>query len=413
MYRPVLLIPMLALLWALPASAQVSLPGVDLPRAGTVIDPLVGGVLDDVTQLERDIAREARSLARLRERRIDRLIRRNSDVIERDERGEPARRGVLLVMDIAPEGLAAAQAAGFGLLGQERIAELSLTVETLAIPEGLTLAEAQGQLSLLLPDAMITADNLHFQSGRAAPPPPMPARSAAASSRAVPIGVIDGAPAQTNEAISIRGFAKGAPAASDHGSAVVDLLAYAGARSIHVADVYGANPAGGNALAIAQALGWLVQRGVKVINVSLVGPRNMLVERAIAGAQARGVVIVAAVGNDGPAAPPAYPASYSNVVAVTAVDRRNRALIEAGRALHLDYAAPGADIYGVNARGERDRLRGTSFAAPLVSARIAAAQGVGNSWKRALDSEARDLGERGEDALYGRGLVCEDCRPGR
>ncbi len=43
-------------------------------------------------------------------------------------------------------------------------------------------------------------------------------------------------------------------------------------------------------------------------------------------------MIVAAVGNDGPSARPAYPASYPGVLAVTGVDGRNRALIEAGRA---------------------------------------------------------------------------------
>ena len=83
--------------------------------------------------------------------------------------------------------------------------------------------------------------------------------------------------------------------------------------------------------------------------------------------------MVAAVGNDGPAAPPAYPASYPGVLAVTGVDGRNRALIEAGRALHLDYAAPAADMRAVNAKGKWIKVRGTSFAVPFVAARAAAA----------------------------------------
>ena len=95
-------------------------------------------------------------------------------------------------------------------------------------------------------------------------------------------------------------------------------------------------------------------------------------------------------------------------MAVTGVDGRNRALIEAGRALHLDYAAPGADIVGVDARGRAKKLRGTSFAAPLVAARIAAAGGT--SWRAKVDGEARDLGKKGHDDTYGRGLVCEKCR---
>jgi subtilisin family serine protease len=116
------------------------------------------------------------------------------------------------------------------------------------------------------------------------------------------------------------------------------------------------------------------------------------------------MAIVAAVGNDGPAAPPAYPASYPGVIAVTGVDGRNRALIEAGRALHLDYAAPGADMLGAKAGGGMAPLRGTSYAAPLVAARLA------GSSLAALDREAVDLGKRGPDKIYGRGLVCGDCR---
>lgn len=160
---------------------------------------------------------------------------------------------------------------------------------------------------------------------------------------------------------------------------------------------------------MAKGLGWLVARGSKVVTISLVGPRNAVLGRAIEAAQRKGVVIVAAVGNDGPASPPSFPASYDGVVAVTAVDGKRRALIEAGRALHLDYAAPGADIYGRNAKGKRISLRGTSFATPLVAARAAQAIGQGRDWRDVLDGEAEDLGKKGHDDTFGRGLVCGRC----
>src|SRR3546814_18774702 len=66
-------------------------------------------------------------------------------------------------------------------------------------------------------------------------------------------------PGQAFNVRATRGFAKGAPHPSDHGSAVVSLLEYAGAANIRVADVYGTDKAGGNALAIARGLGWLVE----------------------------------------------------------------------------------------------------------------------------------------------------------
>jgi hypothetical protein len=94
---------------------------------------------------------------------------------------------------------------------------------------------------------------------------------------------------------------------------------------------------------------------------------------------------------------------------VTAVDGRRRPLIEAGRALHLDYAAPGADIRASNRSGKRVKVRGTSFATPLVAARVAAAIDGGGNWRAALDREAEDLGVRGADDRFGRGLVCGAC----
>lgn len=107
-----------------------------------------------------------------------------------------------------------------------------------------------------------------------------------------------------------------------------------------------------------------------MINVSLVGPRNPLVERAVAQALARGVQIVAAVGNDGPAAPPLYPAAYPGVIAAP-VDRRDRILPEAGRGPHADFAAPGSDMAAAAANGRWVTVRGASFAAPLVAGLLA------------------------------------------
>lgn len=392
----------LTTLAAAPLAAQVGLPALSLPRLERVAPP----VFEPVETL----AASATRLARERVQTLDRLVRRESAVIERDARGNPARRGELLVMDLDPAALALVQSAGFAMLGNEPIAELDLMITRLRTPAGLGLAEAEALLNRLLPEAVVSADSLHFQSGLTR----SGVRASAAPQHTHPsgpsIGVIDGAPGREAPVTALRGFARGAPLPSNHGSAVVSLLASAGAGKIRVADVYGADKAGGNALAIARALGWLVGEGSKVVTMSLVGPHNPVLERAVAAARSRGVVIVAAVGNDGPAAPPAYPASYPGVLAVTGVDGKRRALIEAGRALHLDYAAPGADIRGVDAKGKSVALRGTSFAAPLVAARAAKALASGAAWRKMLDAEALDLGKKGRDDVYGTGLLCGDCR---
>jgi hypothetical protein len=96
-------------------------------------------------------------------------------------------------------------------------------------------------------------------------------------------------------------------------------------------------------------------------------------------------------------------------LAVTGVDVRGRALIEAGRAAHLDYAAPAAGIFARNRTGKWSRVRGTSYAVPLVAARVAAALDRGANWRETLDREAVDLGARGPDVWFGRGLLCRSC----
>src|SRR6185295_17270695 len=100
-----------------------------------------------------------------------------------------------------------------------------------------------------------------------------------------------------------------------------------------------------------------------------------------AAVQARGIKVVAAVGNDGPAAPLQYPASYPGVISVTGVDAQGRALPEAG---HLDFAAPGADMIAAFPGQGYTVVRGTSFAAPLAAARLA----ISGSYDR-LTLEAR------------------------
>lgn len=399
-------LPLLALCAAVmgaPAIGQLGLPRLGLPALSMPRLPL-----DDTLKTASETAGDTvQQLLAARHERADRLVERFPELIEFDAHGDPARRGELLLMGAEPEELRAAQEAGFVLSGIERMDSLNLTVSRLSLPPALPLAKAEALLRKVAPQAEVSADTLHFQTGSTSLPMLATAASTQGAAIATPVGVVDGAPAQPVAAL--RGFAKGAPVASHHGSAVASLLARTGVRNVRMADVYGTDTAGGNALALVRALNWLVGGGARVISISLAGPKNAAVGKAISAAQRKGAVIVAAVGNDGPAAPPAYPASYPDVVAVTAVDGRNRALIEAGRAIHLDYAAPGADILAMNKAGKKVRVRGTSYAVPLVAARAARALDRGNDWRTTLDREAEDLGPVGNDNQFGRGLLCRGC----
>lgn len=395
-----------------PAASQLGLP------VGQTVDGMTGavrGTLDEVRGINATApVRSVTQLARDRVARLTALVRGNRDTIAFDDQGQPARKGVVLLLDPTPEALAVAQKLGFGVAATDRFNALGLGVTELIVPEGIALADAVKRLRSALPRQTITADQLHFQSGGATARGNRPdGASAQGPPIAAKVGIIDSGVAPMVSTVGAKGFVRGAPAPGDHGTAIASLLSYAGVRNIVSADVYGRDPAGGNALSIVRALDWMATQQVPVVSISLVGPRNPLLERAVAAVVRRGTIIVAAVGNDGPSAPPAYPASYSGVMAITGVDGRDRVLIEAGRASHLDYAAPAADMRALDATGRNRAVRGTSFAVPLAAARIAAAsdRGKGGANLRAtLDQEARDLGKKGPDAQFGRGLLCASCR---
>jgi len=237
------------------------------------------------------------------------------------------------------------------------------------------------------------------------------------------------APALARIPLRQQAFAPGGAQVSPHATAIASLLAgedgaFHGAApgaGLYVADVYGPTAAGGSALAVARGLAWLADAGTPVVNISLVGPPNALLAAAVAHAIARGHIIVAAVGNDGPAAPPLYPAAYPGVVGVTGVDARRRVLLEAGRGPQVAFAAPGADLLAAapGLAGGYGPVRGTSYAAPFVAALLAQAlprpdPQAARAAVEALARQATDLGAPGRDPVYGWGAVGLDLavRPG-
>ena len=406
---------------AIPPVAALPVPTANLPVAGPVLQNILGQpgaqqaispTLDTVGGLTQTIANSGESnLLELRRLRLNELIRTNRATVESDANGSPVRRGIVAVLDPDPAGLQAALHSGFRIASDRPDPNLGLRVVSLATPNGMSAKNALKLLEKVAPGLQADLDHLFEPAGGSL----APMAGAVAAFQAAPggqaIGMIDGGvashPSLAGKSIEQSGFA-GAPQPTGHGTAVASLLvgshgsfrgAATGAR-LYVADVYGGNRAAGSATAIVAALGWLSGHRPAVINISLVGPPNRLVQRAIQVVQSHGIQVVAAVGNDGPAAPPQYPASYPGVIAVTAVDAGGRALPEAGKAAHVDFAAPGADMAAATPGTGYTRVRGTSFAAPLAAARLLAAGSPG-----ALAAEARPGKGR-----VGHGIVCGACR---
>lgn len=404
-----------------PSLPSVNLPTGNLPVAGPVLRDVlsqpeaqqaVAPTLNSVSGLPNSVIEAGPStLLELRKLRLRELVRQYPRQLELDGDDQPVRRGVLVAVDPDPVSLQRAIRAGFRMVGDEPERELGLRAVTLMVPRGLSARNGLKRLRKIAPALQADFDHV-FEPAGGALLPFAGALAASAGSRGGPlIGIVDGGvashPSLGGASIEQNGFA-GKPQATGHGTAVASLIvgnqgAFHGAAtgaSLLVADVYGGSRAAGSATAIVRALAWLASKRPEVINISLVGPENKLVQRAIAAVRSKGINVVAAVGNDGPAAPPQYPASYPGVVAVTGVDGRGRALPEAGRAKHLDFAAPGADMAAALPGQGYAKVRGTSFAAPLATARLALTGSV-----QRLAGEARPGKGR-----VGRGIVCGPCR---
>ncbi len=161
---------------------------------------------------------------------------------------------------------------------------------------------------------------------------------------------------------------------------------------------------------IVRAISLSAEAGVRLANLSFAGPKDPLVSRAIAAAHGRGTIFVAAAGNGGPKAPPAYPAADPNVIGVTATDQKDALFASANRGTYVAFAAPGVDVL-VAAPGKGYKMSsGTSMAAAHVTGVLALVMQKRpaltlDEARRVLAEGAKDLGAAGQDPEFGSGLV--------
>jgi len=238
------------------------------------------------------------------------------------------------------------------------------------------------------------------------------------------IGMIDSAvdvkhPAFSGAHIHTQSFApEGARLPSYHGTAIASIIAansadYRGIApnsEVYAAAVFEQDPERGeiaSTVSLVRARDWLLTSGVDVVNISLAGPPNRLLEAALKRASEQNVLILAAAGNGGPAAAPMYPAAYDSVVAVTAVDSRGQVFRLANRGKYLDLAAPGVGMRHARAGGGYASSSGTSFAVPFAATAVARLRQVDPSENPVdvLRRSAEDLGPPGWDDIYGYGLL--------
>ena len=238
------------------------------------------------------------------------------------------------------------------------------------------------------------------------------------------LGVIDSSVDLNHEAfsgvsITSRRFVANQSPPNFHGTAIASImvsndpsvLGLAPKASLFFAEVFDQTDEQGefaSTVSLVKALNWLVKQDISVINISLAGPPNRLLESALSRVREKGILAVAAAGNGGPMAKPMYPAAYSHVVAVTATDDRGRAFRLANRGEYVDIAAPGVNVRHARAGGGTAVSSGTSYAVPFVSVAMARLLAENNELDRVLDTlyaSARDVGAPGRDAVYGYGQL--------
>lgn len=380
------------------ARAQIRLPRVDLPITNR-LGPL------DTTHLRASSNRllatdgidDIAAIPALRLQNVTQLLRTHRDVLEADPRGEAIVRHEILAWSPSALGLTSAISAGLLVIRTQTFDALGQTLIVLSVPANANTAATLDSLRALDPDGLY--DFNHIYTGSAAnsgddastAATQATTRSAQTNSAApVSVGLVDSGVDPDHlvfRHLTIhRWGCNDVPHPSGHGTAVAALMVGQSTRfhgvlaqaTLYAADIYcdsvsgAASGTGGSADKIAGALAWLAKQNVAVINLSLVGPANRALERMVSAMLERGHLLVAAVGNDGPAAAPLYPASYAGMIGVSAVDQEGRSLPEAARGAQVMFAAPGSNMVSAAIGTPPYRqVRGTSFAAPIVAALLA------------------------------------------
>jgi Subtilase family len=361
----------------------------------------------------------------------------------------------VLAINPTPQTLARAEALGFRTHGAAVFSSLDYGVTRLLAPEGMTAEAAETLLAQAEPNSNVSVNHsyslVRTATGTSTPAqeksaPALPAGSGMhcgidhcfgldivgwkpqlrSCASGLKIGIIDTSvdlthPALLNKKIEVRHLSPGNVAGPDwHGTGVAALLAgdtssgtpgLIPGATFYVADIFRSGPGNepaSDTVSMLRALDWLETENVKIINLSLSGPPDDLLAKAIKKLAAKGVIFVAAAGNGGPAAAPSYPAAYDEVIAVTAVGQNLKSYTYANRGSYIDVAAPGVAIWTAQPGSMEGYRSGTSFATPYVTAALAAiyARLPGKTSTEALAALSyRDLGARGPDAVYGQGLL--------
>jgi subtilisin len=150
---------------------------------------------------------------------------------------------------------------------------------------------------------------------------------------------------------------------SDNDFGVVGVAPKAKCYAIKVLD----NSGSGSYDSIANGLRKAIDLEVDIINMSLGAPSEppSHIHDLIKEAVSKGIIVVAAAGNDAHAVN--YPARYDEVIAVAALDESGSLATFTSKDFTVDIVAPGTNIYSTHLNGNYCKMSGTSQASPFVA----------------------------------------------
>jgi minor extracellular protease Epr len=368
----------------------------------------------------------------------------------------------VLAINLSDRAAQAAVKFGFKVAQHTNLPNLGMSVSQLSAPDGMAADKASEYLARQLPGESFSLNHVYslYQAATGSHEPPEGVTNAAprhsskqeaclerehcygssmirwnadvqSCAKGVKVGVIDTGvdlnhPTFAEHKVIVTHILPNGrvPAANWHGTGVLAMLAgdpLSGTPGlipdavIYMADVFFADTEGfpiSDSMAMLRALDLMEKYEVEVVNLSVSGPKDKAVEHAITAMAKKGVIFVAAAGNDGPAAPAAYPAAYPPVIAVTAVDSELRGYRYANRGAYISVAAPGVKIWTALPDSKEGYQSGTSFAAPYVTAVAAALYPYLPGKKKQRNKDAmmtwfnyRVPSEPGASSVYGKGLI--------
>lgn len=339
------------------------------------------------------------------------------EFVRRQERDVLTRKGEILGINLSAASLDVASGLGFVRIHRRSLGSLAITIDVFSLPSETGLAEGLTILNHADEDGHYELNTI-FDPTQALGATPLTEELASHKvygNGAFTVGIIDTGinvehPSLEHSLIDQQNFGRNdMSVARDHGTAVASILAKYGQPLLKAADVFSGEAGYSDAEGIVRALDWMAQENVGVINMSLAGPDNFLVNLAVRNLLSRGHIIVAAVGNEGPEGSAQYPAAYPDVIGVTAVNQAGEIYQQANRGSYVDVSAHGVDIDAASLTGF-EAYSGTSFAVPVISAWLAPQlmhpdlQSATDAWI-ALQRDAQDLGSPGFDATFGHGLL--------